>query len=301
MNFRDLKAFVAVAETGSISRAALRLHLTQPAATRRVQSFEAATGAGPLFDRRAKPLVLTPAGRRMLAHCREILKAVIALEADARAGSEPTGELRIGVGMGAEIVLGSPLDELRRRFPRVELRVSANWTARLIEALRNGELDVAVAFVTADHVIPPRIKMAAIGTETIAVVAARDTVLPRVRGRRLRLSDLAGHRWVLNPLGCAYRLAVERAHDAAGVPLRLAAEVIGHDLQLSLVARGAGLGLISRRALSGSAHRRALRVVSIADFQLEATVAMLHAPALGNFASVVDLLQQRVAQKLRRP
>jgi DNA-binding transcriptional LysR family regulator len=94
---------------------------------------------------------------------------------------------------------------------------------------------------------------------------------------------------------------VERAHDAAGVPLRLAAEVIGSDLQLSLVARGAGLGLISRRAFSGSVHRRALRIVPTEDFKLEATVAMLRAPGLGNFVSVADFLQQRVAQRLRCP
>jgi len=63
MNLADLKAFVALAETGSISRAALRLGLTQPATTRRVQNFEASMGATALLDRSTKPATLTPADR----------------------------------------------------------------------------------------------------------------------------------------------------------------------------------------------------------------------------------------------
>ena len=69
MNLKDIAAFVAVADTGSINRAALRLNLTQPATTRRVQNFEAAMSAE-LLDRRAKPAVLTPIGRQVLEYCR---------------------------------------------------------------------------------------------------------------------------------------------------------------------------------------------------------------------------------------
>src|SRR5215510_5378973 len=115
MNLADLKAFVAVAETGSINRAALRLGLTQPAATRRVQNFEAAIGAA-LLDRSSKPPALTAAGRQVLEHCRRVLKAVTELEANAAEQGEPAGELRIGLSPGlAEVVLTSPLDDLRRR------------------------------------------------------------------------------------------------------------------------------------------------------------------------------------------
>ena len=70
MNLADLKAYVALAETGSINRAALRLRLTQPAVTRRIQNFETSIRGTVLLDRRVKPPVLTPAGRQVLAHCR---------------------------------------------------------------------------------------------------------------------------------------------------------------------------------------------------------------------------------------
>ena len=59
MNLQDIEAFVAVAEAGSVNRAAARLNLTQPATTRRIQNFEAAIGGAPLFNRAVKPAVLT--------------------------------------------------------------------------------------------------------------------------------------------------------------------------------------------------------------------------------------------------
>jgi DNA-binding transcriptional LysR family regulator len=55
MNIQDIQAFIAAAETGSVNRAAVRLNLTQPATTRRIQNFEAALGGDSLFDRSVKP------------------------------------------------------------------------------------------------------------------------------------------------------------------------------------------------------------------------------------------------------
>ncbi len=126
MNLADVKAFVAVAETGSLHRAALRLGLTQPAITRRLQNFEALMGVAALLDRRAKPRALTAAGRTALEYCRRALKAA-ELEASASATGEPADELRIGIAHSqAEVVLAAPIDGLRRRFPALRLNVAAD-------------------------------------------------------------------------------------------------------------------------------------------------------------------------------
>jgi DNA-binding transcriptional LysR family regulator len=74
MNLQDIEAFVAVAETGSVNRAAARLNLTQPATTRRIQHFEAAIGDAPLFNRTLKPAALTALGGHVLEHCRRVLR-----------------------------------------------------------------------------------------------------------------------------------------------------------------------------------------------------------------------------------
>jgi len=109
MTLQEIEAFVALAETGSVNRAALRLHLTQPATTRRVQNFEAAMGGSALLDRSVKPPALTPAGRQALESCRRVLKAVRDLQACGSEAGEPAGELRIGIAHGlGGMVLGSP-------------------------------------------------------------------------------------------------------------------------------------------------------------------------------------------------
>jgi len=130
MNPQDIVTFVALAEAGSVNRAALRLHLTLPATTGRVQNFEAALGGAALPDRSTKPPVLTPAGRQVLEHCRRILKAVAELETSVPNAGEPTGDLRIGIAHGlGEVVLGTPLERLQRRLPGIRLQVSSNWTS----------------------------------------------------------------------------------------------------------------------------------------------------------------------------
>src|SRR5688572_17856730 len=112
MNIQDIEAFVAVAEAGSINRAAIRLNLTQPATTRRIQNFEAAIG-GTLFNRAVKPATLTSLGGHVLERCRRVLIAVAELEACSAIAADPAGNLKAGVAHGlGEIVMTTPLDAL---------------------------------------------------------------------------------------------------------------------------------------------------------------------------------------------
>jgi len=292
MNIRDMQAFVAVAEAGSVNRAALRLNLTQPAATRRVQNLEAALGVT-LLDRRSKPPALTAQGRAVLGQCRRVLRAVADLEASAE-GEAALGELRLGVAQGlAAEVISAPLDTLRRGFPGLRVQVTSDWTGRMLEGLRAGALDAVIGLLPEGQA--PGVAAARIGREDVVVVAARDLALPP----RASLVALAGLDWVLNPAGCSYRAALQRACDRARAPLRVAIEVIGRDLQLALVARGAGLGLVPRRQLERSRQRRALRIVPLRDFALRADICVLRGPLADTLAGPLDQLEIAAAAALR--
>ena len=98
MNIEDVRAFAAVVETGSVGRAALRLKLTQPAISRRIQRLEAALGVA-LLDRDSKPARPTPAGEAAYGRCMAVLRAMQALISD-RPGPFPAGPLRIGIPLG---------------------------------------------------------------------------------------------------------------------------------------------------------------------------------------------------------
>jgi DNA-binding transcriptional LysR family regulator len=294
MNLPDLEAFVALAEMGSIKRAALHLGLTQPATTRRVQNFEARMGGVTLLDRSVKPAALTQAGRDVLNRCQRILRAVADLDDFASGKSTPI-ELRIGVSPGlAATVFSSPFDELRRRFASLQLRIKSQWTSEMIEAIQANALDCAVALVSEHHRLPSGIASAQIGIEPLAVVASRDLTLPALFRRSARLKDLGDAGWVLNPAGCGYREALVRACDRAGVACKIVADVLGYDLQLALVAKGAALGLVPRRLIDKSNLRRRLATVDVADFALDARIAVLRGPTLGRLGAAVDELQARL-------
>lgn len=296
MNLSDLKAFVALAETGSINRAALRLGLTQPATTRRIQNFEGSMNGTALLDRRVKPPALTPAGRQVLAYCHRVLRAVAELEACSSSGAEPVGELRVGIAPGlAEAVLTTPLDSLRSRFPGLRLRVTSEYTTPLIRKVADFELDCAIALVTDHHAIPPALDASLIGVEPLVVVAPRDLRISEKKGRPVRIRDLESYGWVVNPAGCGYREALLRAFDRSNASFRVVADVLGYDLHLSLVERGAGLGLVPRRLVERSPLRRKLRVVKVSDFQPEVKVLVLRCGSIGNLASAIDHLARQVA------
>ncbi len=300
MNISDVEAFVALAETGSVNRAALRLNLTQPAVTRRIQSFEAAMHGAVLLDRRARPSVLTPEGRRVLEGCRRVLKAVTELRA-AESSGPPSGDFRLGVAHGiAEVALARPIDRLRQAFKDVRPRITAHWTNWLIEQVRNGALDCAIGLVTDHHAIPSGVHSTSVGIEKIAVVTSRETKGGSKSRHRFCIRDLAGSEWILNPHGCGYRDALQRAFDHSGIPLRVVAEVFGHDLQLSLISRGAGFGLMPRRLVERSPYRRHVSILRLEDFDLQATVAMMSGGLLGRLAPVAELLQSQLSVCLDR-
>lgn len=96
MNFRVLKAFLAVSRTGNITRAAEQLHISQPALSRRIAELEEDVGA-PLFERTNRRLTLTDRGMRFEAHAREMLEAYERMKRDmAEAPEALTGKVRLG-------------------------------------------------------------------------------------------------------------------------------------------------------------------------------------------------------------
>lgn len=299
MNIQDIHAFVAVAETGSVNRAAARLNLTQPATTRRIQNFEAAIGGDPLFDRSVKPAILTAHGNHVLEHCRRVLIAVAELEACATSSAHPAGELRVGVAHGlGEMVLTTPLDALWRSFPRIRMQVSSNWSIGLIEDVRSGAIDCAVGLLTDAHAVPAGLQRLSLGEERVVVVSSSARASARRDGSPWRLRDLTEEGWFLNPRGCGCRAALERAFDRHNLPIRVAAEVFGEDLQLSLLAHSGGLGLVPYRQFDRNPHSAQLRALDVADFQISATVTLIRNVVPGRFDPAIELLAQELRAKL---
>jgi len=148
MNTRQLRHLLAVVETGSVSAAADRVHLSQPALSRSLRALEDELRA-PLFDRRERRLVPTPFAQAYLARARRMVfeeaegARELSLMHSGRAGS-------LALGMGSALargLLGRLLVELMAGAPGLKLRTLIETTDRLLDALRNETLDFFVGDV----------------------------------------------------------------------------------------------------------------------------------------------------------
>jgi DNA-binding transcriptional LysR family regulator len=296
VNTRDLQAFVAVVDSGSMVRAAERLFLTQPGLTRRVQSLETMLGAE-LLDRQSKPLKPTAAGNEVYRLARNVLRAVEDLMAVASPESEPTGEMKIGVPpFLSDLTLEEPIDCLRSAFPKLTLRVTAGWSPGLLESVERTALDMAVVMVPPGIALPESLVTTLLGTKPTVVVA------PRSFGFRdegcLSLEELSRYPWVLNQDGCGMRSTLSRAMAAKGLPLDVAVEAFGSELQLSLVARGMGVGLTTPEVLGRFKQRELLQVVDVGDFRTSLNIWLVHGTLPGRLVRPVGLMKEALVGKL---
>lgn len=292
MNIHDLEAFIAVVETGSIGAAAVRLNLTQPAVTRRVQSLEQQLQT-PLLDRRSKPPRLTPAGHAAYDHARRVDLAVRDMKLALEPEGEPHGAFRIGLSVAlGDLALSDPVDRVRATYPRLQVRAWTGWAAA--QQVRDGALDAAAVLAIDDGEPPAGLPGERLGTETGVIVAGRKFALRSPTS----LDQLSAIPWVLNHEGCVFRRAISDALAARRHVLLPGVEVGGAELQLSLVARGHGVGMVLPRMVKRSAFRNAVRVVVVKDFRPVFAVWLVHAAHPGRLAAPIRCFRDALAEQL---
>jgi len=143
-NFRQLQVLKAVAEAGSMSRAAQRLHMTSPAITQQIHQLEKVLGA-PVFDRIGRKLRLTVAGERALVAATDvqIRLGLLAKEMDALKKSDD-GTLHLGILATGTHILPPLLAEFRQRLPGVAIHMAVSSREELSRHLLDGEVDLAL-------------------------------------------------------------------------------------------------------------------------------------------------------------
>jgi LysR family hydrogen peroxide-inducible transcriptional activator len=169
MEIRQLRAFLAVAEAGSISRAAERLEIAQPSLSQQMRKLEENVGA-PLFDRLRQGVSLTEAGRALRPRAERIVTeadaAAAELHADVRRG---VGRFAIGaIPTIAPYVLPQVVAAVRRAHPACELEVREDLTENLVDALAEDRLDAAIVSTPIEH---ERVRLDVVGEERLMVVA----------------------------------------------------------------------------------------------------------------------------------
>lgn len=206
MEFRQLKAFIAIAETGTFTAGAARVHVTQAAISMQLKLLETEVGT-PLFIRAPRRVILTEAGEALLERARAILREHDAAVAEIAelAGAEK-GRLRIGSAsaMVAADPLPRILKELRARHPGADVSISSGTSEALVRQILAGELDIAFVSLPVETrgvqtevlsrdelvaITSPRHKLAKQRVVTAGILAKEKLILGERGGNTRRLID----------------------------------------------------------------------------------------------------------------
>lgn len=190
MNLDLLKTFVAIAESGSLSRTAERLRVAQSTLTRQVQALEAEVG-GRLLERSHRGVALTAAGQALLAGVQPLLAQFDAAVAEARKRARgQSRSLRIGYLMSAATdYLNPALAAVRAQHPEVKVKLVDLSPGEQTAALRRGELDVAFVGL-ADASLAREFYVRRLAS--LPVVVALPVEHPLAQRAKLKLADLRG-------------------------------------------------------------------------------------------------------------
>ena len=251
-DYATLRAFVAVARTGSVSRAAEQLHLTQPAISLKLKQLQANLGLT-LFSRRPQGLALTSDGHALLPAAEKALASAQAFEQTAGTlHSTLRGKLSIGTIVDPEFLrLGAFLSRLMARAPQLETELQHGMSGSVLNRIAQGDLDVG--FYLAPPGEGPGLNQ---GYEALAwrELTHFDYHVIAPAGWENRLIDtrwehLATLPWIVTPQDSAHHRLLKQALAKSGAVPNRVAQVDQEACMLDLVRAGVGLSL-ARDALA---------------------------------------------------
>ncbi|WP_141340731.1 LysR substrate-binding domain-containing protein [Bradyrhizobium sp. USDA 3458] len=246
MDYRQLRYFIAVAEELSFSRAAKRLHVSQPPLSTQIKAMEEELGTR-LLARTRRAVELTQAGQLLLEHARRAVSELdLASETVRRAARGEAGMIRVGftgsvpmLDMFAEL-----FRSFRASYPRVKIELRHMSTATQLRALADAELDVAIMRPPLDFRPAADLQVHVVWRDRLMVFLPLDHPLAGVKGA-LEMANLAEHEFVgMAESGCGVGDQAAMLCRRAGFAPRVVQEA--HELRtvLSLVAAGIGLSIL---------------------------------------------------------
>lgn len=237
MDIAALQAFLAIAETGSFSKAAERIYLTQPAISKRIAALEHKLGTS-LFDRIGRRVQLTEAGRALFDRSRAILNE---LEDAKRSLANLSGEIRGAVSLATSHHVGlhripQTLKRFRARYPDVRLDLRFMDSEEACHAVVRGDLELAV--VTLPPTPIPQLQCELVWNDPLDIVVAPNHALADVRAGNIR--TLLDHPAILPGPGTYTREIILKALGAARGKIRV--DMTTNYLEVLKMLAAIGLG-----------------------------------------------------------
>jgi LysR family hydrogen peroxide-inducible transcriptional activator len=256
MEVQQLRYVCAIAETASFSRAAERCQVAQPSLSQQVSKLEEELGTR-LFDRLARSVRLTDAGRAFLPHARTILHETELARSEVEGRRrDARGTVAVGViPTIAPYYLPQRVTEFSRKFPDATLRIVEETTPVLLEGLRSLSIDVAILSLPVPH---RELETTPLLTERLYAALPPDH--PRANSSGISLRDLREERFVMLRDSHCFREISLAACRRAHLDPRIAFESNQISSLLGMVAAGVGISLVPEMAIDPAAGCRYVRI-----------------------------------------
>lgn len=196
MDLRSISRFLAVAELGSLNKAAQRLNLSQPALSKSIQLLEYAFGV-PLLDRGPRGITLTSFGKTVFDHARRISAEMRKMESDIEAiRTLGSGEINVGAPLGPDSrTLAFAILRLVTDNRRITINIANGTRSDLIRPLLLGDLDFLIATLFDPDDMPPDIEQSELYLDSMVLVVRAGH--PIFDGGQLELEELVRYPWVV--------------------------------------------------------------------------------------------------------
>lgn len=254
MDFKQLKAFLTVAETGNVTRAAQLLNIVQPAVSRQLKLLEDDVGTA-LFERDRRGMRLTDAGKMLEVFARRVLDELARAKAeiqplDGNAGGMVTVGLLPSV---ADMLSGMLLRAVKQRYPGIRLRITSGYAGHQQQWLEHGDVDLALLYQVKPNAA---FKTQVLLEENLWLVGPAGSGLQP--DTLVHMRDALEHGLVLPSPPHGLRTLVEQAASAQDMHLRIVAETNAMSVQKRLVFEGMGYTVLPPAAVADDVARGVL-------------------------------------------
>ncbi len=239
MELYQLRAFRAIADTGQLTRAADRLHLSQPAVSAQLRALEDDLGQQ-LFERSSNGMTLTRVGEELLALADKVIAAASELKKAAHAhGGGPAGRLRIGTLSDPQFIrLGDFLARAIERYPLIEIELHNDFSGAAFQGVKSGVLDASFYFGAIEHASVTGLRLGDVHYRVAG---------PAAWGERIRNADwpaIAALPWIVAPDNSTRNQLLDAEVARHRVGLAKAIEADNEGVITNLVESGVGVSLI---------------------------------------------------------
>jgi LysR family transcriptional regulator, nitrogen assimilation regulatory protein len=261
MDLSQLRTLIHVAELGSLSKAADRMRIAQPALSRQMRLLEEELGVR-LFVRHGRGMVITEQGRDVLAHAMRVMAELDEIRARTSDANAPlTGQIAIGMPPTVADILSVPLvTAFGKSHPKVMLRLVSAYTGYLLDWLHRGEIDVAILY---DPHAARSVRSRPLLLENLFLIGPRKAGFSTARA--IPFKQLDGKRLLLPSVRHGLRTIVERCATEAGISLDVAIEADSYATLKDLVRRGHGWTILPLAPIHDDIVARRLTAAALID------------------------------------